>query len=412
MANSVKTPGGIDLSNQLAMDANGLSSLKRSAKEDSPEAIKGVAKQFEAVMMNMMLKSMRDATPQDGLFDSEQSKLYTSMLDQQLSQTLSAKGMGLADVLVRQLTKVKAGANPLKDGSPLLSNNFHALNAVKSTSTLQASKLSDSNAALAVKSPKIQAYQAAAQSSSIKPTLSPAQESAVNFAMNRSEDPEILSQIADAATTQLGEIAQPWIKDAADQIERSASVLGAEITGAIENQAIPVGKEIIDQASKAVNGMAKVVSSNSFVNKMASHARQASLISGLPAHFIMGQAALETGWGAKEIRAADGSNSHNLFGIKANANWTGKVVSVATTEYIHGIKQQRIEKFRAYDSYAESFKDFATMIKNSPRYQGVMNALGNAGSYAQAIQNAGYSTDPQYANKLASVITKINQNTP
>lgn len=405
MANSVKTPGGIDLSNQLAMDANGLSSLKRSAKEDSPEAIKGVAKQFEAVMMNMMLKSMRDATPQDGLFDSEQSKLYTSMLDQQLSQTLSAKGMGLADVLVRQLTKAKAGANPLKDGSPLLSNNFHALNAVKSTSTLQASKLSDSNAASAVNSPKIQAYQAAAQSSSIKPTLSPAQESAVNFAMNRSEDPEILSQIADAATTQLGEIAQPWIKDAADQIERSASVLGAEITGAIENQVIPAGKEIIDQASKAV-------SSNSFVNKMASHARQASLMSGLPAHFIMGQAALETGWGAKEIRAADGSNSHNLFGIKANANWTGKIVSVATTEYIHGVKQQRIEKFRAYDSYAESFKDFATMIKNSPRYQGVMNALGNAGSYAQAIQNAGYSTDPQYANKLASVITKINQNTP
>jgi flagellar protein FlgJ len=394
MANSVNTLGGIDLSNQLAMDANGLSALKRSAKEDSPEAIKGVAKQFEAVMMNMMLKSMRDATPQDGLFDSEQSKLYTSMLDQQLSQSLSAKGMGLADVLVRQLTKAKGGANPSKDGSPLLSNNFHALNAVKSTSTLQSSKVGDSNATAAVKSPKIQAYQAAVQSSSIKPTLSPAQESALNFAMNRSEDPETLTQAADATAAQLGEIAQPWIKDA------------------IENQVIPAGEGIIQQASNAVNSVAEAVSSNSFVSKMASHARQASLISGLPAHFIMGQAALETGWGAKEIRAADGSNSHNLFGIKANANWTGKVISVSTTEYINGVKQQRIEKFRAYDSYAESFKDFATMIKSSPRYQGVMNALGNAGSYAQAIQNAGYSTDPQYANKLASVISRISQATP
>ena len=411
MANSVKTTGGIDLSNQLAMDANGLSALKRSAKEDSPEAIKGVAKQFEAVMMNMMLKSMRDATPQDGLFDSEQSKLYTSMLDQQLSQSLSAKGMGLADVLVRQLTKAKGGANPVKDGSPLLSNNFHALNAVKSTSTLQSSKVGDSNTAAAVKSPKIQAYQAAAQGS-IKPTLSPAQESALNFAMNRSEDPETLTQAADATAAQLGEIAQPWIKEAADHIERPARVLKAEITGAIENQVIPAGEGIIQQASNAVNSVAKTVSSNSFVSKMASHARQASLISGLPAHFIMGQAALETGWGAKEIRAADGSNSHNLFGIKANANWTGKVVSVSTTEYVNGVKQQRIEKFRAYDSYAESFKDFATMIKSSPRYQGVMNALGNAGSYAQAIQNAGYSTDPQYANKLASVISRISQTTP
>ena len=230
--------------------------------------------------------------------------------------------------------------------------------------------------------------------------------------MNRSEDSEILSQAADAATAQFGEIAQPWIKEAADRIERPVRVLKAEITGAIENQVIPAGEGIIQQASNAVNSVAKAVSSNSFVSKMASHARQASLISGLPAHFIMGQAALETGWGAKEIRAADGSNSHNLFGIKANANWTGKVVSVATTEYVNGVRQQRIEKFRAYDSYAESFKDFATMIKSSPRYQGVMNALGNAGSYAQAIQNAGYSTDPQYANKLASVITRINQTPP
>ncbi len=127
----------------------------------------------------------------------------------------------------------------------------------------------------------------------------------------------------------------------------------------------------------------------------------------MPSHLMLGQAALETGWGKKEIKAADGTPSFNLFGIKATGNWQGKVVEATTTEYINGFKQKRIEKFRAYDSYAESFKDFANMMKSNPRYQQVVANTHNIEHYAQAMQNAGYATDPAYAKKLASVIQKV-----
>jgi len=144
-----------------------------------------------------------------------------------------------------------------------------------------------------------------------------------------------------------------------------------------------------------------------FRNRMSKHAEEASRTTGVPAHLMLGQAALESGWGKRELKGADGTPSNNLFGIKASGNWDGKVVEATTTEYIHGVKQKRIEKFRAYDSYADSFKDFANMMNNNPRYNKVMANLDSVNGYAQAMQNAGYATDPNYASKLASVIQKV-----
>jgi flagellar protein FlgJ len=103
----------------------------------------------------------------------------------------------------------------------------------------------------------------------------------------------------------------------------------------------------------------------------------------------------------------DGTQSFNLFGIKATQNWTGKVVEASTTEYINGVKQKRIEKFRAYDSYADSFKDFANLIKNNARYQHAVANVDNITQYAKAMKQAGYATDPNYAHKLASTIQKV-----
>jgi flagellar protein FlgJ len=140
---------------------------------------------------------------------------------------------------------------------------------------------------------------------------------------------------------------------------------------------------------------------------MAKHAAEASRTTGVPAHLMLGQAALESGWGKRELKGADGTPSNNLFGIKATDNWDGKVIEATTTEYIHGVKQKRIEKFRAYDSYADSFKDFANMMSNNPRYNKVMANLDNVNGYAQAMQKAGYATDPNYASKLANVIQKV-----
>src|SRR5512133_1708366 len=95
---------GADITSRLALDAQGVEQLRAQAKGDPDRALKSAARQFEALFMSMLLKSMRDASPQDGPFDSEQTRMYTSMLDQQLAQTLSSRGIGLADIMVRQLT--------------------------------------------------------------------------------------------------------------------------------------------------------------------------------------------------------------------------------------------------------------------------------------------------------------------
>ncbi len=286
-----------DLSSKLALDSNGLNNLRAAAKENSPEAIRETAKQFEAMFLNMMLKSMRDATPQESMFESDQTRTYTAMLDQQLSQTLASKGMGLADVLIRQLTK-SAGTIPPGAQVP-------------------------------------------------------------GFSTPESDE--------------LSAIPQALIQKMAQEFN----------TPTARNQPGHVAD---------------------FQQRMIGHAQEASRATGIPAQFMVGQAALESGWGKHEIKNADGSPSYNLFGIKATGNWNGKVAEAMTTEYINGEKTQRVEKFRAYDSYAESFKDFANLISKNPRYQAVMDNVQHLSSYAQALQNAGYATDPKYADKLIKVV--------
>jgi peptidoglycan hydrolase FlgJ len=308
-----------DLSGKLAFDANSLNKLKNSAKENSPEAIKEVAKQFEAVFINMVMKSMRAATPQDGPFDNEQSRTFTAMLDQQLSTNLANKGVGLAEVLTRQLTKSSHGAvNAMEQA---VSGDSDVTNA----DTLGVSNVM----------PNLLKESGYTQKPAIVPTTTP----------------------------MINSLVKPS-----------------------------------DLSGKAAE----------FHQRLSKHAVAASRETGMPANYMLGQAALETGWGRREIKSSDGTNSLNLFGIKATGGWKGKVVETTTTEYINGVKEKRVEKFRAYDSYADSFKDFAKLIQNNPRYQSVMANVNSISGYARALQNSGYATDPQYANKLASVIHKVS----
>lgn len=281
-----------DISNRMAADANSLNNLKYAARDNSPESIKAAAVQFEALMVNMMLKSMRDATPKEGMFDSEQSRTFVSMLDQQLSQQIASRGTGLADMLARQL-QIKQSSVPTE------------------------------------------------QIDSLAPT-------------QRSMPMATSSSLVSTSQS-----------DSAPQHARE------------------------------------------FVQRMGQHAEIASQDSGIPAHLMLGQAALETGWGKRQITGTDGTVSNNLFGIKAGPGWKGKTVDTLTTEYINGVPQKRIEKFRAYDSYADSFRDFANMMRNNPRYENVMSNTRSVAGYAQAMQAAGYATDPQYASKLQRVISSI-----
>ena len=141
-----------------------------------------------------------------------------------------------------------------------------------------------------------------------------------------------------------------------------------------------------------------------FVSAQQGAAQAAEKATGIPAAFMIAQAAHETGWGRKEIRNADGTPSFNLFGIKAGANWKGPVTETLTTEYAGGQAHRVVQKFRAYGSYAESFADYAKLMSESPRYAKVVANAGDARGFAQGLQKAGYATDPAYADKLARVI--------
>jgi len=266
----------------LAFDARSLDSLKARASSDPKGAARAAAKQFEALFMQELLKSMRASTMASGMLDNEGSKLGTEMLDTQLSTQMSGLPGGLSDVIARQLER-QMGLAP------------GPIPAVRSAN----------------------------------PTPAP---------------------------------------------------VGARAT------AIPQ------------------VGAAGFVQQHEAAARVAEARTGIPAAFMVAQAAHETGWGRKEILHADGSPSHNLFGIKAGAGWKGPVAEVTTTEYVDGQPRKMVARFRAYASYAESFADYARLMKDSPRYQAVLAHGGDAGTFARGLQQAGYATDPAYADKLTRVI--------
>ncbi|PWB39835.1 MAG: flagellar assembly peptidoglycan hydrolase FlgJ, partial [Rhodocyclales bacterium] len=140
-----------------------------------------------------------------------------------------------------------------------------------------------------------------------------------------------------------------------------------------------------------------------FVNRLWSQAGEASRATGIPAHFMIAQAALETGWGRAELRFSDGTPTYNLFGIKAGRGWQGAVAEATTTEYVNGVAQKTVERFRAYSSYAEAFRDYASLLTSNPRYAAVLNQQDAAG-FARGLQRAGYATDPMYAAKLERII--------
>jgi flagellar protein FlgJ len=263
----------------LSADIHGIDALRATAAKDPKAAIKEAAKQFEALFMQQLMKSMREATMSSGMLDNEGTKLGTEMLDTQFATKMTGLPGGLSEVIARQLERQMSGAQP--------------------------------------------------------------------------------------------------------------AIPAAAATGAKVGDASP-------SSSQAVQA--------DFVRTHTAAARSAEAQTGIPAAFMVAQAAHESGWGKREIRHADGSSANNLFGIKAGANWTGKVAEITTTEYVDGEARKVTAKFRAYNSPAESFADYAQLMKTSPRYTGVLANAGSAQGFAQGLQQAGYATDPAYADKLTRVI--------
>jgi flagellar protein FlgJ len=188
----------------------------------------------------------------------------------------------------------------------------------------------------------------------------------------------------------------------AKQLERQMGLTPGPIPRA--ERANPTPAPLQSSTQPAVQVRLPQTAAATFVQHHTQSAKAAQQKTGIPAEFMISQAALETGWGRREIRHADGSPSFNLFGIKAGGSWKGPTAEVWTTEYVNGKPQRVKAQFRAYGSYEESFADYARLIKDSPRYAQVVARGQDATAFAQGLQRAGYATDPAYADKLSRVI--------
>lgn len=326
----------------LASDVRSLDSLKSGAARDPKAAVRQAATQFEALFMQMVMKSMRDAVPRSGLTDGAGGggDMFQGMLDTQFSQAMTGRPGGLGEMIARQLMR-NMGAD--------------ASGAMPQVSTAGLSRA-------------LQAGDApgAGDSSLGQSALGTGSQAAA----------------AAAAAARSRAQALPWRREA---------VGGMPVLGE------PSAQDAKPAAAGTPAG---------FVNRMWGAAQSAEQATGVPAAFIVGQAALETGWGRHELKHPDGRTSHNLFGIKAGPNWKGPTVDCATTEYVDGRMVKTVERFRAYGSYQEAFGDWARLMAGNPRYAGVLAAGGSIEHFARNMQRAGYATDPQYASKLAGTITQ------
>jgi flagellar protein FlgJ len=272
----------------LAGDARSLQALRSEAARDPKVAAREAAKQFEALFMQELMKSMRAAQVGTAPFDNDASRMGTEMLDAQMATSFAGRPGSLSDVIAKQLERqmgLQSGPIPKPDVQPL--------------------------------------------------------------------------------------VAPPT----AGEAERASR-----------------GPRIPERAAAA------------FMQQHEQAATAAEQASGIPATFMLAQAGHESGWGRRELRHADGSPTHNLFGIKAGAGWKGAVAEVTTTEYVDGAPKRLVQRFRAYASAAESFADYASLMRSQPRYQGVRDAGNDARAFANGLQRAGYATDPMYADKLSGAI--------
>ena len=284
----------------------------RSAKPNDQEALKAAARQFESIFTQMLLTSMRKASEvleSDSPFNSQSTKFYQDMQDKQMVSDMSAKGgLGLADLIYKQLSGTDANYTPSSIGrSDGQLNGLGRIHASHNNPTEEQQKVDG----------KI-------------------------VKQNNQQSKEHKSSLFDDPANFL--------------------------------------KSLLPAAKKALENTP------------------------LQPAMLLAQAALETGWGKKVINKADGNSSHNLFGIKADSRWQGEKANVQTLEYKDGVAKKQNALFRAYDSVEDSIKDYVKFISSSERYAKALDNADDPKKYFQSLQDAGYATDPNYANKIMKIM--------
>jgi flagellar protein FlgJ len=324
-----------------AVDLQGFESLRRSAARNDPKATAEAAVQFEALFVGLMLKSAREANLGSGMFDSSETQQYLELMDQQVALEMARNGgLGFGTALLKQLAPAENAPPAAPGASPASSSPPGAHAAPLTPAAAPPAAPLDSQ-------PQATAggawYQSWAEPDGFAEPAAPASET--------------------------------------DREPRSAAV-PAEPGG---SAAPPAGTP------------------EAFIASLLPQAEAAARVLGVEPRVLLAQAALETGWGRATPQHGDGRSTHNLFGVKAGAEWRGERTAQWTAEQIDGAAERRRADFRAYPSTAASFADYVDLIGGTPRYAQAVTRAGDAEAYARAVTAAGYATDPHYADKWLSI---------
>ncbi len=396
-------------------DLNRLNQLKVGDK-NSDANMRKVAQEFESLFLGEMLKSMRSATEalgKDNPLNTPAAKQYQEMYDQQLAVSLSRQGhgIGLADVLMRQMSKNK----PLAPGEAAAMSAAKQEAAKAAVTTPVAAGTVGTNGPLS----RLNGERPLWASRSVRAPASTA---------DHSNDVAMLNQRRLALPPKLADRLLAGLVP-------SASTIAATTATALNNSSLPRGSQtgsgplfngdwLASQTDSASSGRLQIYgramaqiplapakrafsSADEFVNTMMPMAKEAADRIGVDPRYLVAQAALETGWGKSVMRAQDGSSSHNLFGIKTGSSWKGDSARAITSEFRNGAMVKETAEFRSYGSYKDSFHDLVTLLQTNNRYQDVVKSADNPEQFVRELQKAGYATDPDYASKISQIAKQM-----
>jgi flagellar protein FlgJ len=399
-------------------DLNRLASLKTGDK-NSDGNLRKVAQEFESLFMGEMLKSMRsanDVLAKDNPLNTEATKQYQSMYDQQLAVTMSKSGgIGLQDVLMRQLSKNQSTTRP--GGNPFAQTHT-ALPASDASAAASSAASSSANSLAGTANKKLNFIGTASTAGVVRNDMAALNQRRLALPSKLSD--RLLAGIvpntqAPAATRTA---AQATAVASVDAVNASSA---APATGfRTHAMGAAIGQADTGLASEGTVGTTRSVaqvplapsktafgSRAEFIATMLPMAEEAAARIGVDPKVLVAQAALETGWGKSVMRSNEGGSSHNLFGIKAGSSWQGDQARAITSEFRDGKMVKETASFRSYDSYADSFHDLVNTLQKNDRYQDVVKAADNPEQFVKELQKAGYATDPNYASKISSIAKQM-----
>ncbi|WP_124424491.1 flagellar assembly peptidoglycan hydrolase FlgJ [Pseudomonas orientalis] len=387
-------------------DLNRLNQLKVGDDKNSDGNMRKVAQEFESLFLSEMLKSMRSATEvlgKDNPMNTPAAKQYQEMYDQQLAVSMSREGggIGLADVLMRQMQK-----NKPVDAQAATLQGPAAAEAVKKVDVpteIAAGTQAEGPLGRSNGQRPLWAYRVA--------------EPQAGAAASHSNDMELMNQRRIALPSKLTDRLLAGIVPST-QVEakvaplRNSAAADNVVNSSARSVAVPSGKMQVYGRAIAQPPLApakKAFSSqDEFVATMLPMAKAAAARIGIDPKYLVAQAALETGWGKSVMRAEDGSSSHNLFGIKAGQSWQGGQARAITSEFRDGAMVKETAQFRSYSSYQDSFHDLVTLLQSNDRYKEVVKSADNPEQFVRELQKAGYATDPAYASKISQIARNMN----